>query len=113
MYSSPSPPPPRLQRLLSSDGSTEEKVGPKLSNGYILTASEIHEVKSSKLGRRRILGTALFERIHLLERQHAPKVTGMLLELDTEEIRAILASPMQLSSRVAEAMGVLKAAGLS
>ncbi|CAO2042894.1 unnamed protein product, partial [Urochloa humidicola] len=56
---------------------------------------------------RLILGERLYPLVQQLEPYQAPKVTGMLLELDQTEILHLLVSPEALKSRVAEAMTVL------
>ena len=46
--------------------------------------------------------------VEQLERDHAGKVTGMLLEMDKVEILQLLQSPEVLRAKVREAMAVLQ-----
>uniref|UniRef100_A0A5K1BN90 PABC domain-containing protein n=7 Tax=Nymphaea colorata TaxID=210225 RepID=A0A5K1BN90_9MAGN len=55
-----------------------------------------------------MLGESLYPLVEQLERDHAAKVTGMLLEMDQTEVLHLLESPDALRSKVAEAMEVLR-----
>ncbi|AQL04381.1 Polyadenylate-binding protein 5 [Zea mays] len=55
-----------------------------------------------------ILGNKLYALVEQLERDHAGKVTGMLLEMDKAEILQLLRSPEALRAKVREAMAVLQ-----
>ncbi|KAF3795827.1 Polyadenylate-binding protein 2 [Nymphaea thermarum] len=57
---------------------------------------------------RTMLGESLYPLVEQLERDHAAKVTGMLLEMDQTEVLHLLESPDALRSKVAEAMEVLR-----
>ncbi|XP_072972025.1 polyadenylate-binding protein 2-like [Typha angustifolia] len=57
---------------------------------------------------RTMLGESLYPQVEQLERDHAAKVTGMLLEMDQTEVLHLLESPEALKAKVAEAMEVLK-----
>jgi polyadenylate-binding protein len=57
---------------------------------------------------RMMLGENLYPLVEQLERDHAAKVTGMLLEMDQTEVLHLLESPDALKSKVAEAMDVLR-----
>jgi len=59
---------------------------------------------------RIMLGEALYPLVESLERDHAAKITGMLLEMDRAEVLNLLESPEALGSRVQEAMEVLRQA---
>ena len=48
--------------------------------------------------------------VEALERDHAGKVTGMLLEMDKTEVLHIIESPDALKAKVQEAMDVLRMA---
>lgn len=58
--------------------------------------------------RVQILGNKLYALVEQLERDHAGKVTGMLLEMDKAEILQLLRSPEALRAKVREAMAVLQ-----
>eukprot|EP00760_Papus_ankaliazontas_P029366 PhM_4_TR4223/c0_g1_i1/m.39229/K13126/PABPC; polyadenylate-binding protein len=53
------------------------------------------------------LGERLYARIHELHPEHAPKITGMLLEMDAGELLALLNNIDELKIRVKEALDVL------
>lgn len=55
-----------------------------------------------------MLGESLYPLVEQLERDHAAKVTGMLLEMDQTEVLHLLESPDALKAKVAEAMEVLR-----
>ncbi|CAN6450972.1 unnamed protein product [Victoria cruziana] len=57
---------------------------------------------------RTMLGESLYPLVEQLERDHAAKVTGMLLEMDQTEVLHLLESPDALRSKVVEAMEVLR-----
>nr|CAD1824935.1 unnamed protein product [Ananas comosus var. bracteatus] len=57
---------------------------------------------------RTMLGESLYPLVEQLERDHAAKVTGMLLEMDQTEVLHLLESPEALKLKVAEAMEVLR-----
>ena len=54
-----------------------------------------------------MLGEQLFPLVEWLERDHAGKVTGMLLEMGPDGVLHLIESPDVLKKKVAEAMGVL------
>ncbi|XP_042470708.1 polyadenylate-binding protein 2-like isoform X1 [Zingiber officinale] len=56
---------------------------------------------------RMMLGENLYPLVEQYERDHAAKVTGMLLEMDQTEVLHLLESPEALKAKVAEAMEVL------
>jgi polyadenylate-binding protein len=62
--------------------------------------------------RKRNLGDQLYPRVAAIEAARAGKITGMLLELDLEDLTTLLQSPQALQDKVHEAIEVLdKAAG--
>ena len=61
--------------------------------------------------RRAILGEQLYPLVERHEPSAAAKVTGMLLEMDQSEVIHLIESPEALSSKVQEAMAVLRQAG--
>ncbi|TVU08003.1 hypothetical protein EJB05_41385 [Eragrostis curvula] len=56
----------------------------------------------------KILGNKLHPLVEQLERVHAAKVTGMLLEMDKTEVLHLMESPDALRHKVREAMAVLQ-----
>lgn len=57
-----------------------------------------------------MLGEKLYPLVERIERDHAGKVTGMLLEMDQTEVLHLIESPDALKKKVAEAMEVFRAA---
>jgi len=57
--------------------------------------------------RMEALGERLFVRVQALEPEHAPKITGMLLELPPLEAHALLENQQLLNSKVHEAVGII------
>uniref|UniRef100_M1CCI5 Polyadenylate-binding protein n=2 Tax=Solanum tuberosum TaxID=4113 RepID=M1CCI5_SOLTU len=55
-----------------------------------------------------MLGEQLFPLVEHIERDHAGKVTGMLLEMDQTEVLHLIESPDALKEKVSEAMDVLR-----
>lgn len=55
-----------------------------------------------------MLGESLYPLVDQLEHGYAAKVTGMLLEMDQNEVLHLLESPEALQAKVVEAMGVLR-----
>lgn len=58
-----------------------------------------------------LLGEKLYPLIEQLQPGHAGKITGMLLEMDNQELLHYLDTPSALKAKVAEAMEVLREAG--
>ncbi|KAK4482063.1 hypothetical protein RD792_011589 [Penstemon davidsonii] len=59
---------------------------------------------------RLMLGEQLYPLVERIERNHAGKVTGMLLEMDQTEVLHLIESPDALKKKVVEAMDVLRLA---
>ncbi|KAH0448582.1 hypothetical protein IEQ34_022382 [Dendrobium chrysotoxum] len=59
---------------------------------------------------RVMLGEQLYPLVEQIERDHAGKVTGMLLEMDQTEVLHLIESPDALRKKVGEAMEVLRLA---
>lgn len=57
-----------------------------------------------------MLGEQLYPLVERVERDQAGKVTGMLLEMDQNEVLHLIESPDALQKKVAEAMEVLQLA---
>ncbi|CAI9778000.1 unnamed protein product [Fraxinus pennsylvanica] len=60
-----------------------------------------------------MLGEHLYPLVELVERNHAGKVTGMLLEMDQTEVLHLIESPDALRKKVGEAMDVLRSVASS
>ncbi|GJX74094.1 polyadenylate-binding protein 2-like protein, partial [Tanacetum coccineum] len=57
---------------------------------------------------KKILGEILYPLVDQLEHEHAAKVTGMILEMDTTEVLHLLESPSELKLMVEETMDVVR-----
>lgn len=55
-----------------------------------------------------MLGEQLYPLVHSLNSEKAAKITGMLLEMDNNEVLYLIENPEALQSKVEEAMIVLK-----
>ncbi|KAF7140837.1 hypothetical protein RHSIM_Rhsim06G0093100 [Rhododendron simsii] len=62
-----------------------------------------------QMQQHQMLGEQLYPLVERLERDHAGKVTGMLLEMDQTEVLHLIESPDSLKKRVSEALDVLRA----
>jgi len=61
--------------------------------------------------RRNYLGELVYPLVQALDEQHAPKITGMIIEMDHNEVIKLLHAPAELQDKVAEARQVLQEAG--
>ncbi|KAF4377897.1 hypothetical protein F8388_018498 [Cannabis sativa] len=82
--------PPLMQPQMSSGG-----LGSGLGN-------------STEEQQRRLVGNKLYPLVEQLEQKNAPKITGMLLEMDHTQLLHLLNSPHALKAKVAEAIDVLR-----
>jgi len=57
---------------------------------------------------KQFIGDNLFYKISQIDQQHAPKITGMLLEMDIPELLHLLESEESLKEKVDEALTLLK-----
>ncbi|RHW70177.1 Polyadenylate-binding protein 1 (Poly(A)-binding protein 1) (PABP 1) [Trypanosoma brucei equiperdum] len=57
---------------------------------------------------RAALGDRLYIKVHELAPDHAPKITGMFLEMNPKEALALLSNPKLMHEKVTEALCVLK-----
>ena len=55
-----------------------------------------------------MLGEQLYPLVHVLNGEKAAKITGMLLEMDNNEVLYLIENPEALQAKVEEAMNVLK-----
>ncbi|CAL9221457.1 unnamed protein product [Arabidopsis halleri] len=56
---------------------------------------------------RNMIGEILYQMVEELEPRFAPKITGMILELDQDRVLHLLESPEALKETVKEAMKIL------
>jgi len=75
---------------------------PTLSAATLAAASDVDQ--------KQMLGEALFPLVEERAAEQAPKITGMLLEMDNAELLHLLESPDSLDAKVQEALAVLKEA---
>lgn len=67
---------------------------------------------ASSEDQKRALGDQLYPRVAAMEAARAGKITGMLLELEVEELEQLLQSPAGLNEKIKEAIEVLDKAGV-
>jgi polyadenylate-binding protein len=81
---------------------------PPMPHEGALTASAL--ASASPETQRNMIGERLFPLIHQSQPDFAPKITGMLLDMDnTSEILHLLESPEALNAKISEALQVLEA----
>ena len=69
--------------------------------------------KSSIEARRQIIGTAIFKHVEeLVGNQHAPKVTGMIIDLEPIDLNQSVAKWENLVSKINSAMELLIEKGI-
>ncbi|KAI3465422.1 hypothetical protein Pfo_022085 [Paulownia fortunei] len=90
-------------------GSLEIPLSVPLSRSTLASAL----ASASPENQRMMLGEQLYPLVERLERNHARKVTGMLLEMDQTEVLHLIESPDALKKKVAEAVDVLLLASSS
>jgi len=56
---------------------------------------------------RKEIGNQLYPKVEKFTTEYAPKVTGMLLELDVNDVRSLLKSPKPLKEKVDECLSIL------
>jgi polyadenylate-binding protein len=57
---------------------------------------------------KQALGEALYMRIAVTQPDLAGKITGMLLEMENEELLGLIENPEQMNGKVNEALAVLR-----
>jgi polyadenylate-binding protein len=78
------------------------------ANPMAILASQLSAAAPDQ--QRMILGEALYPLVESKDAANAAKITGMLLEMDQSEVLHLIESPDALTSKVQEAVAVLKAA---
>lgn len=78
------------------------------ANPMAILASQLSNAAPDQ--QRMILGEALYPLVESKDATNAAKITGMLLEMDQSEVLHLIESPDALTSKVQEALAVLKAA---
>ena len=61
---------------------------------------------------KQMLGERLYPKVKQVAPQVAGKITGMMLEMDNDDVLALLESDAQLLGKIEEATKVLHAAGM-
>jgi len=89
-----------LGNLLNSPENLKEKVNECLS---ILVPKDEREQ----------IGNKLYPKVENFTTEHAPKVTGMLLELDVNDLRFLLKSPKTLKEKIDECLSILRVVTLA
>lgn len=84
-----------------------------VNNGLQQSGTDMPELattvaSASSENQRLILGEQLFPLVEPLVQEHASKITGMLLEMDQNELLHLIESPDALKDKAAEAMEVLR-----
>lgn len=102
---------PRPGVVLSSNAVVPQGAGMQQAapRGGIIPAGFVEALaKASKSEQRNMLGEKLYPLIAEREPQLAGKITGMLLELDTQEVLGLLEDPPAVAAKVDEARAVLE-----
>jgi polyadenylate-binding protein len=119
------PPPPRgvayTDKVRIGGGSNPKELGHEVSSESVtdphavaagVTPSAMNPMAaptmfSAPKNQRQLLGEQLFPLVQALEPTYAGKITGMLLEMDYNDLLALLNSPELLDNRIREARRVL------
>ncbi len=76
-----------------------------------ITAEELLSMSPEE--QKMALGERLYVKVSELAPEYAPKITGMLIEMEASEALALLDNPVKLAAKVDEAQCVLKAHSIS
>jgi polyadenylate-binding protein len=71
-----------------------------------ISAAELSKMTPEE--QKNALGERLYVKVSEINQENAAKITGMLLEMDTNEILNILEDPTSLNAKVSEAVNVLR-----
>jgi hypothetical protein len=94
----------------TSPGSSGAMVAPSHADAAVINIAELQALvlqASDEQEQYSILGEALYARIERMQPERAGKITGMLLELGTDEVLNLLRVPSELEERVGQALDVL------
>ncbi|KAL1888745.1 Protein phosphatase PP2A regulatory subunit B [Sporothrix stenoceras] len=79
--------------------------GPELSQAALLQA-QLNNVGNNQQQQKQILGEVIFPKIQALQPELAGKITGMLLEMENQELVHLVDDEAALKAKVEEALGV-------
>lgn len=97
-----------LRKLLENEEALKEQVS-KLNNGQKITT--VVEATRNKVdwNNKNSIGELLFRRVEMIDRKSAGKLTGMMLEMDNNELRKLLENDDEgFKNKLEEARKVLK-----
>lgn len=70
-------------------------------------AKRVQSIPDEK-DKKQFLGETLYPKVHEIDSENAPKITGMLLEMDITEVISLCENDQELQAKVLEAQNVLK-----
>lgn len=79
--------------------------GPQIAEPPTLTAAQL--ASASPMEQKQMLGEVIYMKIAPAQPELAGKITGMLLEMDNNELLHLLDSPEAMAGKVNEALAVL------
>lgn len=104
------PPPPHAQQRHGGPPRQQAQQPPQERSNATELATQLANAPSTE-EQTRLLGEALYPHVEAaVDSKKAPKITGMLLEMDQSEVLHLLESPDALQAKVAEAIQVLEQA---
>ncbi|CAJ1973410.1 unnamed protein product [Sphenostylis stenocarpa] len=110
IYHNP-PPAPNAQNIPPEPKGTAEEMPPFIGTGQPMPIQALAAAVANATTpdqKRILLGETLFPLVEKLVRDAAPKVTGMLLEMDHAEVLHLIESPDALDTKVTDAMYLLR-----
>ncbi|CAJ1974591.1 unnamed protein product [Sphenostylis stenocarpa] len=110
IYHNP-PPAPNAQNIRPEPKGTAEEMPPFIGTGQPIPIQALAAAVANATTpdqQRILLGETLFPLVEKLVRDAAPKVTGMLLEMDHAEVLHLIESPDALDTKVTDAMYLLR-----